>query len=165
MSTQTMTAALALRVPERFTYTDRGLQRASDWVRYEVHPGTYPISFTDSRWNEIPGNTRDEAEALAREKAASYSYPVDLTAFLPYYAVAKVTATKVASYYENSLFGAVSGHDETHDELTTITWRPYAYEVKPGLRAYCEWTGTPGVDYRLVHHAEVVTLDAAGGQA
>ncbi len=148
-------APLALHVPEAFTFVDRGLQRASDWVEYTIHAGLYPITFATRGWTPIPGNTRDEARALADAKVDGYAYPVDRTAFWPYYAVAALDATKTRSYYENQLLGAVSGSVREHDEPATVRWSPYAYEVRPGAGAYGQWVGD-GTGRALVHHATVV---------
>lgn len=146
---------LALRVPEAFTWVDRGLQRASDWVEYTVHAGLYPIRFHTVDWTEIPGNTRDEARALADARVDAFTYRVDRTAFWPYYAVARLSATRTRSYYENQVFARTWGDVEQHDDPATVRWTPYAYEIRPDAGAYGEWVGE-GTGRRLVHRATVV---------
>lgn len=165
----TASPPLALHVPEHFTYVDRGLQRASDWIEYQIHPGLYRIGFTTVSGNPAPGNTRDQARELANKRADEYTYPIDRTALWPYYAVATLTATKVRSYYQNQLFGAVSGHEQEHDEVVTLTWHQYAYTVQPDATCYREWIGQ-GAERRLVHHATIVEMqpceecEAAAGE-
>ncbi len=158
MTTQTKTAPLALHVPEAFTYVDRGLSRASDWVEYIVQPGLYRIRFIDINHRTVEGNTREEAIAAADRRAAASSYPIDVTQIRPYYGDARLSAVRVRSYYENQVFSAVSGHLNQHDdEPATIMWQPYAYDVRPGVGAYREWVGE-GEARRLVTHATVVEL-------
>lgn len=149
------TVPMALHVPEAFIYVDRGLQRASDWVEYTVHAGLYRIRFTTRNGVLMDGNTQEEAKRLGLAKADAMPYEVDRTAFLPYYAVAKLNATKTRSYHENQLLSATSGHHEEHDELTSITWSPYSYMVKVGTEHYSEWQARAS---RTVYRAEVVEL-------
>lgn len=155
--TTTTTVPLALHVPEAFTWVDRGGQRASDWLRYTVHAGLYRIRFTTGSWTVLPGNTRDEAMEAGMAKADSFNHTVDRTAFMPYYGVAKLTATLVESYYEDQFFAAVSGHHEEQNTLTKVVWQPYAYQVQVGFEAYTEWIGG-GEEPRRIHRAVVVEM-------
>ncbi len=150
MTTQTKTAPLALHVPEHFTYVDHGFQYACDWVKHIVQPGLYPIHFTTIDGRRLAGNTRDEARELERARIAALPYRVaDGTWGMPYYGVATLTTTKVESYFGRST--------EQHDEPDTISWRPYAYAVRPDVGAFLEWVGE-GKARKLLTHATVVEL-------
>lgn len=110
-------------IPEEYEYTDRGLQRASDYIVYRILPGTYPVRLTNiggSDWNP----DRD------------VHTPGFIANVGPYFAVVQVDAIKLHTYYESQLFSAIRGeHKDMHEETTYRLIR-YGYEVsedKPGF--------------------------------
>lgn len=110
-------------IPAEYEYTDRSLQRASDYVVYRILSGTYPVRLTNisgSDWNPDP----------------DVHTPGFIANTGPYYAVVQVNAIKLHTYYESQLFTAIKGeHKDMHEETTyRLTW--YAYEIsgdKPGF--------------------------------
>lgn len=106
-------------VTEDYEFVDHGLQRASDWVRYIIKAGEYPIQWQNTggeRWNSDP----------------SVATPGCIANTGPYYAVCITDAVMVESYYENQLLSEIRGHQETHNELTTRYMRWYGYEIQAG---------------------------------
>lgn len=106
-------------VTEDYEFVDRGLQRASDWIRYTIKAGTYPIQWQNTgggKWNPDP----------------SVATPGFIANTGPYYAVCVTDAVMVESYYENQLFSEIRGHREDHNETTTRYMRWYGYEIKSG---------------------------------
>lgn len=95
---------------QELEYVDRTLQTASWWDRYSLHPGTYPVRYTN-----VNGEDVDEFGGRA------------------YYAVVQVPALLVQSYRVNRLFTASSAQMDYPDTEEFVTFRWYAYEVYSGM--------------------------------
>ena len=121
----------ALKIDVPYRHVDRTLATASWWDAYLIQPGVYPIVWKARGMNfsmfEVPGDTLADAKAYAKQH---YSWT------WPDYGEATVQAVLVESYRESRLLSAVTSKTEQHDRQTTLTWRPYAYDVKPGVPAY-----------------------------
>jgi hypothetical protein len=110
----------ALVFDEPTSWTDRNLETASWWDRYEIQPGAYPfewVNINGTPWNPDP-----------QVKTNGY-----LANTGPYYAQVSVQAQLVESYRVNRLFTASSAdHQQVTDgPIVTLSRSVYAYQI-PG---------------------------------
>ncbi len=99
---------LVYRVTEAYE-TNRKWETASNYTRYEVQPGDYPVM-----WVNI------HHQLVAEDQGA-------------YYGLVVVDAIERQRHYVNRVFGASSSHDEYPDRATTLTNHTYSYALTPGL--------------------------------
>ncbi len=91
-------------------YVDRSLATASWWDRHELVAGEYPVWWTTITGRDVhPGHT-------------------DV-----YYGLVAVETRLVECYRENRLLGAVRSQTEQPGTRAVVSFRPYRYEVQPGV--------------------------------
>lgn len=92
-------------------YLDSYGETASNWKKYTLTPGVYPVEFTTIDGRPVPVGDR------------------------PYYARIVVPAVLTETYYVNRIFQYSSlDHITGLNEATTRTFRPYAYQIEAGYR-------------------------------
>ena len=95
-------------VDEGSIYVDRNLATASWWEKYRLVGGTYPVEYV----------TIDHRPVNVAEGGR------------PYYAIVRVPAVMIESYYVSRLFNASSAHHETGLEKESVRiFEVYAYNV------------------------------------
>lgn len=109
---------------DTWTYTitearehDRIWETASNYTRYVLLPGTYPVRFTNLDWTEW----NPDPAVVTPGFTANIG---------PYYAVIEVDATKEHSYWVDRVFQYESAHTEDHrHERVTFKLDWYAFQV------------------------------------
>lgn len=86
----------------------RTWETASNYTRYEILPGEYPIKWVTINHGPVPAGES------------------------PYYGQVVLDAIEQHRHYVNRVFTASSVHDEYPDTRTTHTLSTYAYDWKPG---------------------------------
>jgi hypothetical protein len=113
-----MTATTFTAIVDAAEYVDRTLPTASWFDRYQIPAGEYPVTFVTA-----DGKVTDDPSRA-------------------YYANIVVDAVLTESYRVNRLLSASHARTDTPNNDTTVTFRPYAYEVRDG--AAVAWTHSDG---------------------
>jgi hypothetical protein len=100
---------LVYRVTEAYD-TTQVWETASNYTRYEVQPGDYPVEWRDNLHRPV----------ITAGQTVEYGRVV-------------VDAIERQRHYVNRVLGASSSHDEYPDRPTTLTNDHYAYALTPGL--------------------------------